>query len=61
MNRAKKTLLLNKAKLVCLVLVAKSVDLQTNTFALKGEIDQLVAPRQMYGLSEDGVRIVEGR
>ncbi len=31
--------------------------------ALEGEFDhaQRVAPRQLYGLSEDEVRIVEGR
>jgi hypothetical protein len=32
-----------------------------DTSALKGEIDQLVAPRQLYGLSEDEVKIVEGK
>jgi len=29
--------------------------------ALEGEIDALVAPRQLYGLTEDEVKIVEGK
>jgi len=33
---------------------------QADTSALEGEIDQLVAPRELYGLTEDEVRIVEG-
>ena len=39
----------------------KSGDLQADTSALEGEIDQLVAPRQLYGLTEDEVKIVEGK
>jgi adenine-specific DNA-methyltransferase len=38
---------------------AKRADPQADTSALEGEIDQLVY--QLYGLSEDEVRIVEGR
>jgi len=40
-------------------MTAKSVDLQADTSALEGEIDQLVY--QLYGLSEDEVKIVEGK
>jgi len=38
----------------------KRADLQADMSAFGGEIDQLVAPRQLYGLSEDEVKIVEG-
>ena len=41
--------------------VRKSDEPQADMSALEGEIDQLVAPRQLYGLSEDEVKIVEGR
>lgn len=42
---------------------AKSAEPQADMSALEGEIDhaQWVAPRQLYGLSEDKVRIVEGK
>ena len=42
-------------------LFVKRVEPQVDTSALEGEIDALVAPRQLYGLSEDEVKIVEGR
>jgi hypothetical protein len=38
-----------------------SVNPQADMSALEGEIDQLVAPRQLYGLSEDEIAIVEGK
>ncbi len=41
--------------------IAKRAEPQAGMSALEGEIDQLVAPRQLVGLSEDEVRIVEGR
>ena len=34
---------------------------QAGMSALEGEIDQLVAPRQLYGLTEDEIGIVEGK
>ncbi len=40
---------------------AKYADSQADTSALEGEIDQLVAPRQLYGLTEDEIGIVEGK
>jgi len=40
-------------------MAAKCADPQADTSALEGEIDQLVY--QLYGLSEDEVRIVEGK
>ncbi len=40
-------------------MTAKSADPQADMFALEGEIDALVY--QLYGLSEDEVRIVEER
>ncbi len=39
--------------------MAKRVEPQAGMSALEGEIDQLVY--QLYGLSEDEVRVVEGR
>lgn len=36
-----------------------SADPQGGMFALEGEIDQLVY--QLYGLSEDEIRVVEGK
>jgi len=45
--------------LVTKILVAKRADPQADMSALEGEIDQLVY--QLYGLSEDEVRIVEGK
>ena len=41
--------------------MAKRVEPQAGMSALEGEIDQLVAPRQLYGLTEDEVKIVEGK
>lgn len=38
-----------------------SADPQANTSALEGEIDQLVAPRQLYGLTPEEIDIVEGK
>ena len=46
-------------KLVTKILTAKRADPQADTSALEGEIDQLVY--QLYGLTEDEVKIVEGR
>jgi hypothetical protein len=34
---------------------------QANTSKCEEEIDQLVAPRQLYGLSQDEMDIVEGK
>ncbi len=42
-----------------MIVTAKRADRQADTSALEGEIDQLVY--QPYGLSEDEVRIVEGK
>jgi hypothetical protein len=39
--------------------MAKRVEPQADTSALEGEIDQLVY--QLYGLSEEEVKIVEGK
>jgi len=41
------------------ILAAKRADPQADTSALEGEIDQLVY--QLYGLTEDEVKIVEGK
>lgn len=38
---------------------AKRAYPQADTSKLEEEIDQLVAPRQLYGLTEDNVKIVE--
>ena len=57
----KKIFLLQEPKLADHVLTAKQSNPQAGTSALEGEIDQLVAPRQLYGLSEDEVHIVEER
>ena len=38
---------------------AKNVDPQAGMSALEGEIDQLVY--QLYGLTEDEIKIVEGK
>jgi|GEM_PF-1943621 len=38
-----------------------AADPQADTSPLEREIDQLVAPRELYGLSEDEVKIVEGK
>ena len=43
------------------ILDLPSADSQADTFTLEREIDQLVAPRQLYGLSGDKVKIVEGK
>lgn len=40
---------------------SKCANPQADTSALKGENDQLAAPLQLYGLSEDEVKIVEGK
>lgn len=34
---------------------------QADTSKLEGEIDQLVVPRQLYGLTEEEIKIVEGK
>ncbi len=34
---------------------------QPDTSELEGEIDPLVAPRQLYGLTQEEIEIVEGR
>lgn len=47
--------------LITQVAFAKYADLQACTSALEGEIDQLVASRQLYGLSEDENGIIEGK
>lgn len=39
----------------------KRVDSQVDTPVWEREIDQLVALCQLYGLSEDDVKIVEGK
>ena len=39
----------------------KSGDLQAGMSALEGEIDQLVAPRQLYGLSKNEIDIAENK
>lgn len=40
-------------------ITAKRAEPQADTSALEGEVDQLVY--QLYGLSEDEVRVVEGK
>ncbi len=40
---------------------SKHADPQVDMSALEGEIDQLVAPRQLYGLSPEEINIVEGK
>ena len=58
----KKIFILQEPKLADHFLTAKRA-VQTDTSALAGEIDhaQRVAPRQLYGLSEDEIGIVEGK
>lgn len=34
---------------------------QADSFKREGDIDQLVAPRELYGLTEDEVKIVDGK
>jgi len=41
-------------------LAAKRANPQADTSPLEREIDQLVASRQLYGLTEEEIRIVEG-
>jgi len=41
--------------------VVLSREPQADTSAWEGEIDQLVAARQLYGLTEGEVKIVEGK
>jgi len=43
------------------ILAAKRADPQADTSGLESEIDGLVAPRQLYGLTEEEIRIVEGK
>lgn len=37
------------------------IKLQADTLIEKSAIDEMVAPRQLYGLSEDEIKIVEGK
>ena len=43
------------------LMIGKRADPQADTSPLEREIDQLVAPRQLYVLSEDEVKIVESK
>ena len=43
------------------ILVAKRATPQADTSKWKGEIDQLALRGQLYGLTEDDVKIVEGK
>ena len=43
------------------MLAAKGVNPQADTSKLEREIDELVASRQLYGLSEEEIGIVEGK
>ena len=43
------------------MLAAKGVNPQADTSVLEKEIDELVASRQLYGLTEEEIDIVEGK
>ena len=43
------------------ILVERCANPQADTSAWEGEIDALVAARQLCGLTEDEVKIVEGK
>jgi hypothetical protein len=55
----KKIFLLQETELVNHILTAKRANPQAGMSTLEGEIDQLVY--QLYGLTEDEVKIVEGK
>ncbi len=42
-------------------MMIKSVEPQADMSVLEGEIDQLVAPRQLYGLSKNEIDIAENK